>query len=121
MINNLTASLLQHDFMLQPVKRTKYHSYIGTRIIKCPLCQHQGQLPNGDVYELPTNFGLQDAIDSMYEDKSGPSVGQINSLEAREGKKYNRYNVTTCIESTSLTDWQKIYLRPPPSFVGPVR
>ena len=88
--------------MLQPVKRTKYHSYIGTRIIKCPLCQHQAQLPNGDVYELPTNFGLQDAIDSMYEDKRRPSVGQINSLEAREGKKNNRSNVTTFNKSTLL-------------------
>ncbi len=56
----------------------------GTSHVKCPLCGRPSTIPNGDIYELPTNFGLQDAIEGFF--ASDVSPPERSSHEAREGR-----------------------------------
>ncbi len=38
----------------------------------CPVCNKQIGIPNGNVDDLPTNFGLQDAIEIIRADGRSP-------------------------------------------------
>ncbi|XP_072034694.1 uncharacterized protein [Amphiura filiformis] len=58
-----------HSFCLKCLLKMAPH---GTPTIKCPLCQRDIQVPDGDVRGLPTNFGLRDAV----EDAADPEVEQ---------------------------------------------
>ncbi|XP_072034696.1 uncharacterized protein [Amphiura filiformis] len=54
----------------------------GTPNTNCPLCNKQTQIPNSDVYQLTTNYGLQEAIEGLF--AIGGTSPEKNSHEAHK-------------------------------------